>query len=162
MKKLMTLIAMIALTAAAAFPALADRGVKVGYGNGPGNVADIAAARGLDLTAEQREKINITRASHLKDIQPLQEQIARRSRELKSLWLAATPDREKILTLQKEAQLLRDQLTDKRTAYLLEVRKVLTPEQLVKVRAYVTGRGMAGKDGDSGMAGGHPSGRVMR
>lgn len=162
MKKIMTVVAVIALAAVVASPAMAYRGMRVGYGNGPGNVADIGAARGLDLTADQTEKINAMRAAHLKDIQPLQDQMYSKSRELRSLWLAATPDKEKIVALQKEAQGLRDQLTDKLTTYRLEVRKVLTPEQQAKVQAYGTGRGMARMGGGPGMMGGHAYGGGMR
>jgi Spy/CpxP family protein refolding chaperone len=163
MKKIMTVVAVIALAAVVASPAMAYRGMGGGgYGYGPGNVADIAAARGLDLTAEQTEKINALRAAHLKDIQPLQDQMLSKSRELRSLWLAATPDREKIVALQKETRGLRDQLTDKRTAYRLDVRQVLTPEQQAKVQAYGTGRGMARMGGGPGMRGGDAPGWGMR
>ena len=57
MTKRMTVVALIALTAIVAAPAMAYRDMKVGYGSGPGNVEDIAAERGLDLTADQKEKI---------------------------------------------------------------------------------------------------------
>ena len=162
MNKLIMIVAAIALAAIVTSPAMADRGMGAGYGSGPGNVADIAAARGLDLTAEQTEKINAMREAHLKDIQPLREQMRSKSRELRSLWLAATPDREKITAVQKEAQGLRDQLTDKRTTYRLEVRKVLTPEQLTKVRAYGTGRGIGRVGGGPDMKGGRAFGGGMR
>jgi Spy/CpxP family protein refolding chaperone len=162
MKKLMTVVAVIALAAVVASPAMAYRGMGGGYGYGPGNVADIGAARGLDLTAEQTAKINAMREAHLKDIKPLQDQMYSKSGELRNLWLAVTPDREKILALQKEAQVLRDQMTDKRTTYRLEVRKVLTPEQQAKVQAYGTGRGMARMGGGPGMMGGHAPGWGMR
>jgi Spy/CpxP family protein refolding chaperone len=162
MKKIVTIVAVIALAAVAASPVMAYRGMGAGYGSGPGNVADIGAARGLDLTAEQTEKINVLREAHMKDIKPHQDQMLSKSRELRSLWLAATPDKEKILALQKEAQSLRDQLTDRRTAYSLEVRQVLTPEQQAKVQAYGTGRGMERMGGGPGMMGGRADGWGMR
>ena len=162
MKKVMMIVAVIALAAIVTSPAMAYRGMGMGYGSGPGNVADIGAARGLDLTAEQTEKINAMRAAHLKDIQPLRDQVYSKSKELRTLWLAATPDREKITALQKEAQGLRDQLTDKLTTYRLELRKILTPEQLAKVQAYGSGRGMARMGGGPGMMGGHAYGGGMR
>jgi Spy/CpxP family protein refolding chaperone len=162
MKKVMMIVAVIALAEIVTSPAMAYRGIGAGYGSGPGNVADIGAARGLDLTAEQTEKINAMRAAHLKDIQPLHDQMYSKSRELRSMWLAATPDREKITALQKEAQGLRDQLTDKRTTYRLEVRKMLTPEQLAKLQDYGSGRGMARMGGSPGMMGGHAYGGGMR
>jgi len=155
MKKLMTVVAVIALAAIVASPAMAYRGMGMGYGSGPGNVADIGAARGLDLTAEQTAKINALREAHLKDIKPLQDQMLSKSGELRSLWLVTTPDKEKILALQKDAQGLRDQLTDKFTTYRLEVRQVLTPEQLAKVQSYGAGHGMARMGGGPGMMGGH-------
>lgn len=162
MKKMMTVVAVIALAAIVASPAMAYRGMGGGYGYGPGNVADIGAARGLDLTAEQTARINALREAHLKDIKPLQDKMLSKSSELKSLWLATTPDQEKITALQKDARGLRDQLTDKLTIYRLEVRKILTPEQLTKVQAYGTGRGMASMGGGAGMMGGHAYGWGMR
>jgi Spy/CpxP family protein refolding chaperone len=169
MKKIMTVVAVIALAVIVASPAMAYRGMRVGYGSGPGNVADIGAARGLDLTAEQTQTINTLREAHLKDIQPLQDQMLSKSRELRSLWLAKTPDKEKILSLQKEAQDLRGQLTDKFTTYRLDVRQVLTPEQQAKVQAYGTvwgmarsGAGMAHMGGGAGMRGSHATGGGMR
>jgi Spy/CpxP family protein refolding chaperone len=162
MKKIMTVVAVISLIAVMTSPAMAYRGMGGGYDSGPGNVADIGMARGLDLTADQAAKINALREAHLKDIQPLQEQMLSKSGELRNLWLAATPDKEKILALQKETRGLRDQLMDKRTAYRLEVRQILTPEQQAKVKAYGTGRGMARMGGGPGMMGDHAPGWRIR
>jgi Spy/CpxP family protein refolding chaperone len=169
MKKIITVVAVIALAAIVASPAMAYRGMRVGYGSGPGNVADIGAARGLDLTAEQTEKINDLRAAHLKDIKPLQDQLYAKNGDLRNLWLAREPDQNKILALQKEVRNIRDQLTDKMTVYRLEARKVLTPEQLTKVQSYGTGRamarsgaGMARMGGGHGMMGGHDPSWGMR
>lgn len=170
MKKTVTMmVAAVALAAIVASPAAAYRGMGVGYGSGPGNVSDIGATRGLDLTTEQMQKINDLREAHLKEIKPLQDQMLSKNEELRSLWLAATPDQDKITALQKDARVLRDQLTDKMTVYRLEARKVLTPEQLTKVQSYGMGQGMArGGAGMSrmgsgaGMRGGHTPGRGMR
>ncbi len=162
MKNVMMIIAATVLAVVVAVPAMAYRGMGSGYGSGPGNVVDIGALPDLDLTAEQTRKISIMREAHLKEIKPLQEQMRRKSGELRSLWLASTPDKEKILALQKEAQGLRDQLMDKRRAYFQEVRQVLTPEQQAKVQVYGTGRGMGGMGDGPGMTGGHRPGRGMR
>ncbi len=135
-QKLRMSVAVIALAAIVAAPAMAHREMRAGYGSGPGNVEDIAEERGLDLTAEQREKINTLRDAHLRDIKPLQERLYVRSRELRGLWLAEAPDRESILTIQKEVQALRNQLMDKLTTYRLDAWQFLTPEQQAKVRPY--------------------------
>jgi Spy/CpxP family protein refolding chaperone len=157
----MTVVAAIALAAIAAAPAMAYRDMRVGYGSGPGNVEDIAAERGLDLTAEQKEKISILREAHLKDIKPLQEQLYVKSRELKDLWLVKTPARESILTLQREVQALRNQLMDKLTTYRLDAWQLLTPEQQAKVRPYGPGH-RPGRMGGPGRRGDRENGRGMR
>jgi Spy/CpxP family protein refolding chaperone len=135
MIKSMTVVSLIALATLVASPASAERDTRVGYGSGPGNIEDIAEERGIDLNSDQRVKITALREAHLKDVKPLQEQLFIKSRQLKDLWLARTPDRENILTLQREVQLLRSQLMDKLTTYRLDAWQLLTPEQQAKVRS---------------------------
>lgn len=124
------------MTVIAAAPVMAHREMRAGYGSGPGNVEDIAEKADLGLTAEQKEKIHTLREAHLRDIRPLQERLYVKSRELKALWLAKTPDREGTLSFQREVQALRNQLMEKITTYLLDVRQILTPEQQAKIRSY--------------------------
>lgn len=169
MKKIMTAIAAIALAAVVASPAMAYRGTRGGYDRGPGNFAQVDVTRGINLTSEQTEKINVLREAHLKDVKPLQDQLYAKSGDLRNLWLAKTPDQEKILPLQKEVQNLRGRMLEKTTIYRLEARKVLTPEQLTKVQSYGMGQemvrggaGMARMGGGAGMRGGHTPGRGMR
>ena len=152
-KNMMIIVAVIALAAVVTSPAMAYRERRAGYGSGPGNVADIGAARDLDLTAEQTEKINALRETHLKEIKPLQDQLHARSGDLRLLWLAGTPDQEKIMSLQKEVRNLRDQLTEKMASYRLAACKVLTPEQQAKVQEQGMGRGMT--RGEAGLRGSH-------
>ena len=61
MKKVMTVVAVIALAAVVASPAMAYRGMGGGFDRGPGGYATMDPARGLDLTAEQTQKINAMR-----------------------------------------------------------------------------------------------------
>lgn len=165
MKKLMTMIAVIALAAVMTSPAEARRG----WGGNPGDgyYYDLAATPGLNLTAEQSGKLNALREAHLREIKPLQDQRYSKSSEMRLLWLERTPDQKKILTVQKEVRTLRDQLYDKRTAYWLEANKILTPEQQTKLQAYGAGRdygsgkGMRGRGG-MGMGPGMGQGMGMR
>ena len=161
MRKLRMSVAVCILVLAAAAPAMAHREMRAGYGSGPGNVEDIAEKGDLDLTAEQREKINTLREAHLKDIKPLQDRLYAGSRELRGLWLAKTPERESILVLQKEVQALRNQLMERITTYLLDVRQILTPEQQAKIRSHGPGRMML-RMGGPGMRGGHERGPGAR
>jgi Spy/CpxP family protein refolding chaperone len=156
MKKLMTVVAVIALAAVVASPAMAYRGMRGGYDRGPGNFAQMDVTRGISLTSEQTEKINALREAHLKDVKPIQDQLYAKSGDLRNLWLAKTPDQEKILALQKEVQNLRGQMTEKGTTYRLEARKVLTPEQLTKIQSYGLGRGMARSGAGMARMGGGP------
>jgi Spy/CpxP family protein refolding chaperone len=161
MKKLKMSIAACLLAAIAAAPAPAHREMRAGYGSGPGNVEDIAAERGLELTTEQRVKINALRQAHLIDIKPLQDRLHLRSMELRGLWLAETPDRERILALQKEVQALRIQLMDKLTTYRLDAWRLLTPEQQAKIRSHGPEHRPV-RMGGPGMQGDREHGRGMR
>ena len=170
MKKTVTMmIAAVALAAVVASPAMAYRGGGGQYNRGPG-YAMADETRGLNLTTEQTQKINDLREAHLKEIKPLQDKLYAKSGDVRNLWLAKTPDQEKIQALQKEVFNLRDQLMEKMTAYRLEARKVLTPEQLTKVQSYAGrgtgmvhgGVGMARMGSGAGMRGGFAPGWGMR
>ena len=140
MKKMMTVLAVIAVAAVlASSPAEARRGW--GDGNSSGGYYDLTTVPGLNLTTEQITKLNVLRDAHLRDIKPLQDQMYSKRNEMRLLWLEQTPDQKKIQTVQKEVRTLRDQLYDKQTAYRLEAQKVLTPEQQAQVQTYGTGRG---------------------
>lgn len=159
MRKLRMSVVVCILAVIVAAPAMAHREMRAGYGSGPGNVEDIAAEQALDLTAEQRGKINTLREAHLMDIKPLQDRLYVRSNELRGLWLAETPNRESIMALQKEVQALRNQLMDKLTTYRLDAWQLLTPEQQAKIRSRGPERRPA-RMGGPGMRGDH--GRGMR
>lgn len=161
MKTLRIVTVLCMAGAIAAAPAMAHREMRAGYGSGPGNVEDIAEAQGLELTAEQRERIEVLREAHLRDIKPLQERLYVKGRELRQLWLARQPDRDSILALQREVRGLRGQLMEKLTTYRLDAWQLLTPEQQEKVRPYGPGRG-PGRMGRPGMMGGYEHGPGKR
>ncbi len=165
MKNGMMIVAAIVLAAIAVSPApAAYREWQGGYGSGPGNVTDIAGIPGLNLSAKQTERIGALREAHRRDIKPLQGQLMGKGRQLRELWLAKTPDRERIMALQREVHGLRGRLLEKLTAYHLEVLQMLTPDQRTKVQAFEAQRHM-GPMGGAGMGrgpspgwyeGGHP------
>ncbi len=116
-------------------------GEGMGPGNGPGYHRDAAWAK-LNLSAEQKTKIEALQLDHQKEIRPVREKMFDKSVELRRMWLQVNPDKDKILALQKEVRALRDQLEDKATAQKLEIRKLLTPEQQEKLANSGWGRGM--------------------
>ncbi len=148
MNRWIVIVVMLALAAMAASPAMAAREWRGGYGNGPGAVRDVTSVPGLNLTAEQTEKVKTLREAHLKEIKPLLDQIHVRGIELRKLWLAETPDRERIMTLQREVHGLSGQFLEKLAAYHLELRQILTPEQQSKIKDFVGERHMRHGDAD--------------
>jgi Spy/CpxP family protein refolding chaperone len=164
MKKLMTVLAVIAVAAiVASSPAEARREWGGGYQSG--EYYDISAAPGLNLTAEQTAQIRSMREAQLTEIQPLQNNLYSKRSELRLLWLQQTPDQSKITAADREIRALRDQINDKRTSQRLAIFKILTPEQQTKLQAYGAGRGYSygeGMRGHGGMDMAPGMGRGMR
>jgi len=164
MKKLTITLAAIGLGLLLAMPSFAfgpreGRGPGAGYGNPDCPRSGYGYGRGLDrlnLTAEQKSRIEVLELTHQKEVRPIREKMFDKSVELRRLWLETDPDRNKITAKQKEVRTLRDQLEDKRTAFRLEVNKVLTAEQKEKLAAYGWGRkaGFGPRGGMRGPGGG--------
>jgi len=127
MKKLMVLLTALFLVTAFVMPADAMRGGGRGYGCCNGN--DLSTVQGLNLTAEQKTKIDDLRTAYLKDVKPLKDKMHSKAGDLKLLWLEKSPDEAKIRATEKEIRALRDQMQDKSTDYRWAAYKVLTPEQ---------------------------------
>ncbi len=138
MKKL-TLVLMVAglgllLSASAfAFGGPRDDGSR-GYCNEAG-------LQRLNLTDEQRTKIEALTTANQKEIRPIREKVFDKSVALRRLWLQPNPDKDKIIALQKEVRTLRDQIQDKSTLLRFEIRKILTPEQKEKLASFGWDRG---------------------
>lgn len=107
-----------------------------GYMGGPGTGyrCDITAVPGLNLSAEQAQKIKDLQSAHWKDVQPLRDQMWTKRQELRQLWQQKSPDQAKIEAKQKEVQDLRGKLQAKQTEYRLAMLKQLTPEQRDKLQ----------------------------
>jgi Spy/CpxP family protein refolding chaperone len=141
MKKLTLLLTAIALSLLLSAPSFAfgpreSRGTSDGYKKMDDRGGTFRGLSKLNLSEEQKSKIDALHLAHQKDIRPIREKMADKSVELSRLWLQADPDRNKINAKQKEVRVLRDQMEDKKTAYRFEVNKVLTPEQKEKLAAY--------------------------
>jgi Spy/CpxP family protein refolding chaperone len=100
------------------------------------------------LTADQSAQIKALRDSFLKETGPLQKELYAKGQELRNLWSSTNPDQAAIIAKQKEISDLRSQLQEKATNLGLEIRKVLTPEQLAQLPA-------AGKGFGPGIGFGH-------
>lgn len=138
MKKLMLTVMALVVTAMIASAALAF-GPGRGPGYGPCGRGDFGGYEGLNLTADQKTKMNELRDTHFKEVKPLRDQMFTKRDELRKLWLEPNPDQAKIAAAQKEMRAVRDQMQDKMTAFRLDAVKVLTPEQREKAKTFAEG-----------------------
>jgi Spy/CpxP family protein refolding chaperone len=108
------------------------------YARGPGFGKGFGPCRGaaleqLNLTDNQKAKIETLQNDHFKAIKPVQEKIFDKSVELRKLWLQANPDKDKIFAAQRDLRNLRGQMEDRITSLRLDINNVLTPEQKEKL-----------------------------
>jgi Spy/CpxP family protein refolding chaperone len=113
-------------------------GFGPGFGRGPGGPA-YGSPPIPNLTADQSAQIKALRDSFLKETEPLQKELYAKGQELRALWSTQNADPTAIKAKQNEISDLRSQLQDKATNLGLEIRKVLTPEQLAQLPAFSQG-----------------------
>jgi len=132
---LILVLALVATVALAWGP-----GFGPGFGRGFGGPA-YGSPPIPNLTAEQSAQIQALRDGFLKEIEPLQKDLVTKRIELRSLWLNQNPDSAAVTAKQKEVWDLQSKLQDKANNLRVEIRKVLTPEQLSQVPALESGAG---------------------
>ena len=121
-------------------------GMKGGMGKGmegcgPGMGAGHGAMmlKGLGLTADQQKKVAVIHEKQARLMVQAQADLRIATMDMQQLMRAETPDKAKIdAQIDKLAQ-LRAGMQKSRTATLLEVRALLTPEQLKKCQAGLMG-----------------------
>jgi len=142
---------------------LATSGLAIaqGWGRGPGvpGYGPGAWGPGLNLGAEQTQKMQALQESFFKETIPLRNELMAKKLELRTLWAQTNPDQEKILAKQKEINALTAQLQEKATKHRLEIRQILTPEQQAQMRNFAWGPGSCGMG--YGPRGGFGPGRGM-
>ena len=89
----------------------------------------------LNLTAAQKAQVKTSRDAFLREIKPLQDKMYSKRGDLRLLWLETSPEKNKIMTLQREIRALRDQIQDKAISRRLDVFNTLTAEQKEKLKA---------------------------
>jgi Spy/CpxP family protein refolding chaperone len=126
-------------------------GFGPGFGRGPGGPA-YGTPPIPNLTADQSAQIQALRETFLNEVEPLQKDLYAKGQELRKLWSTQNVDPAAVKAKQNELSDLRSQLQDKATNLGLEIRKVLTPEQLAQLPAFSQGAGF----GHHRMGFGHP------
>lgn len=128
-----------------------------GGGMGPGYYGN-AGFNKLNLTDEQKTKIEALQTAYQKELRPVREKMFDKSVALRRLWLQANPDKDKITAAQEEVSLLRDKIQNKVTTMRLEIRKVFTSEQQEKLAnsGWDRGEGFGPRGGMRGHGGSGP------
>jgi Spy/CpxP family protein refolding chaperone len=103
-----------------------------GYGPGPGRMGqgNRGYQKGLDLTPEQRGKLQELRKKFNDETAQLRETLHSKRLELQSLWTNPNADSKTIIEKEKGMRDPQDQMRDKMIQMRLEARSILTPEQL--------------------------------
>ena len=102
----------------------------------------------LDLSNEQMEKVKELRSRFYAETKDLRSDMAIKRLEMKKLFTDPKTDDGALIAKQKELSALRQQMSDKITQMMIEGRKILTPEQLMKLdrlpmgAAWLMGPGM--------------------
>jgi Spy/CpxP family protein refolding chaperone len=126
-------------------------GFGPGFGRGSGGPA-YGSPPIPDLTSEQSAQIQALRDAFLKEIEPLQNDLWTKRTELRNLRSDPKTDPAVITAKQKEILDLQSKLQEKAGNLGLDIRKVLTPEQLAQLPAFGRGAGV----GPRGMGVGSP------
>lgn len=143
----LTLAVLLVVTAAMAW----GPGFGPGFGRGSGGPA-YGSPPIPNLTPEQSAQIQALRDAFLKEIEPLQNDLWTKRTELQTLWADPKTDPAAITAKQKEIWDLQSQLREKGANLALNIRNLLTPEQLAQLPASGRGAGL----GPRGMGFGSP------
>ncbi|MEW5802537.1 MAG: Spy/CpxP family protein refolding chaperone [bacterium] len=102
----------------------------------------------LNLSPEQDRQLQVRRNEHRKQAEELNKRMRAKREELKQELQKQELDREKINRLHAEFKVLLGQREDHRLEKILEVRKILTPEQLTRFLELIgkTHHGPEGKE----------------
>jgi Spy/CpxP family protein refolding chaperone len=154
MKKTVALLAILVLLGSASLavakggmgcgmgPGMGAGGGGMGCGMGPGMGGMMFHSLDrLNLSTEQWSKVASLRDAHMKEVMPIQNQLFAKNNELRLLWNQVNPDGAQVKAKEKELGELQMQMREKGTQFMLDVRKVLTPEQQTKLSAMGPGMG---------------------
>ena len=112
-----------------------------GFGAGKGLRNCAGACGAANLAPEQQTKMQELRLQHQEEVAPLRDKMVILRQELRTLWSDPKADPKVIQAKTKEMNDLRDQMQEKRVESRLEIRNLLTPDQIQAMGAGC-GRGL--------------------
>ncbi len=147
--------AVIIALAFVATPSIAGkgRGRGMGYGSGdgaPGFKGDRFERRGerglrwlkhLDLTAEQKTRIDALKADSGKTTEPLLEEVRTLRQQMRAAWQADSPNEGTLLSLHRRIHEIQGKLAEERIQLRLDILAVLTPAQRAEIKSLRAQRG---------------------
>lgn len=87
----------------------------------------------LDLTPEQEKELTRSRLTFREETLNTWTELMQKRIQLRKMWLSDAPDKDKIYELIDEMARIRARLNKKMVDHMLEIKGVLTPEQLEKL-----------------------------
>lgn len=96
-----------------------------GPGNGKGMGPGICNPNNPSLSQEQRDRLFALREAYLRDVTPIQNELAAKKLELRNLWAAPNPDQARITEKQREVNRLQERIQERATKYRLDCQQVL-------------------------------------
>lgn len=93
------------------------------------------------LTQEQAQKIQALEKRHIEEVAPLRQNLLQKRLELMAALRASEVDEGKVFSLQKEISKIASDLQERRLRFRLEIQKMLTPEQRVRLHQFQLGCG---------------------
>jgi Spy/CpxP family protein refolding chaperone len=128
------LVAGLAAPASAQGPGGRGKGARMGKAMGP--------MAGLNLSAEQKQKVDQLHEAAAKQAEPIQKEMAAKAKEMQALWAVEKPDRAAIERKHGEMAALQSKLWGIHIDTRLQVHALLTPEQRAKWAEAPHGMGM--------------------
>ncbi len=141
MKSLAVLVLALIITGGTSLFAQRGPGMKPGAGYGMGF--------GLNLTEDQQNQMKEMRIAHMKEVQPVRDQLMELKAHQRTLMNTETPDQKSINKNIDEMTKLQNKLMKMGSGFHLKVKSILTDEQKVLMQS---GQGQFGKFGQ-GMKG---------
>lgn len=96
-----------------------------GPGNGWCMGLGICSPNNPSLSQEQRDRLFALREAYLKDVTPIQNELAAKRLELRNLWAVQNPDQAKITEKQREINRLQERIQERATKYRIDCQQVL-------------------------------------
>jgi hypothetical protein len=105
------------------------------------NATPVLDSASLNLTPEQKEKIQLLREERWAELKPLRIHLFTKFNELKSFLSRSNPDESRIDGMKSEILSIQAKIHEKLTAYRMQLRRILTKEQRNNLTAYGLERG---------------------